>query len=468
MLKQMTVGLLASASFALVSCEGLVDDINNDPNNFTEVTLPLALGQAGLGTASISNQHTARIATMFSDQFTGTDRQYISINNYAVDASDFDATWEDIYQRALPAAQIAKELATEQGAAVPQGVATIFEAYYFGEAAALFGDVPFTQANQIADFPDPAFEPQADVLRGAVALLDEAIGLVGDVTVTDVLGDVFVGGATWNQVANGLKARYLLLLRDYDGAFAAATAANPDAFTEYLAIPASSANYGENLYWQFEVEQRSDYLSVGNSRFRQLLSDTTDNSRANDKTDDSARYNYFVNANDDSGLIKYNTTDGFAAINEPMYVLTPMEVHLTRAEAALLKSSPDQDAAIASFNIAREFWDEYLGTENYEDYEADDFDDDGIAAVDGEDGDGSLRYRILEEKFLSVIGLPTFYDIGRTDNLLGLTPDVTSASGIPERYLYPSSERASNANLFDADGNAISQPGLFMPTPVNQ
>ena len=452
-------GLLGVAALGLGACQGLVEDINNDPNNFTDVTLELSLNQAGLATGAISNQQTARIATIFSDQFVGSDRQFIALNSYSAVGATFDNSWEDIYQRGLVAAQIARDQAQEQGLTALDGAAQIFEAYYFAEAAALFGDVPFSEANQIEQFEDPALEPQADVLRGVISMLDEAIGKVGDRAVAADFTGIFVGDLTYAQLANGLKARYALYLMDYAGAAEFAAAAEMDTEGESLRIRTSTANYGENLWYQFEVEQRSDYISIGESTLFQILADSTERTRANDKTDDDARLAYF-NSGVSGGINRINTVDGFGAIAEPLDVITAREVQLILAES--LARTGDTEGAIAALNTARNIWEAKLGLGDdvYEDYEADDFEEDGIAATAGETAANSLLLEILEEKFVSVIGTPSYYDVLRTDNLLGVRIKGTGTTMIPQRFLYPQTERSSNSSLPE------ELPGLFEPLPL--
>ena len=430
----------AGLVFGATGCESLVQDLNDDPNNFTTITLPLALNQAQLNQASLVGGLPAHLAAMWTDQFTGGDRQYISFDNYAINAGSFDEIWEDIYQRGVVHAQLAKGIAAEQGAPIQQGIASILEGYYFAEAALMFGDVPFTQANQITQFSDPNYDSQADVLRGAIELIDAGVALVGGATVASVSGNIYTSSATWAQVGNGLKARYLLALMDYSGALAAANASGMTSPAEDLAIISSSTNFGENLYWQFEIEQRTSYLVVDNeargiSYFRSLLSDTTDVSRNadDDKTDDAARYAYFIEVNDAfADNVRYNVTDGFAAIDAPLRVLTSAEVQLIRAEAAA--RTDDDDQAVEALNAARNYWDTLLGGDSYDDFETGDFDD-----------DDALIRGILTEKYLSVIGLPTFYDVNRTNNLLEVPSENNAA--LAKRFLYPSTELSSNDAL---------------------
>jgi hypothetical protein len=51
---------------------------------------------------------------------------------------------------------------------------------------------------------------------------------------------------------------------------------------------------------------------------------------------------------------------------------------------------------------------------------------------------------IMIEKFKSVIGGPTYHDIRRNKNLIGTRIKNSETNVIPQRYLYPSSESASN------------------------
>ena len=133
----------------LTSCEDIVEDLNNDPNNFQNTSLNLILGSAALNIASIAESDLARYATIFSDQFMGVDRQYGTLNGYSVTQANFDRHWESLFQRGITQAQIAKQKAVDSNALLEEGISLILEGYYFAEAALLFGDIPFSQVNKI-------------------------------------------------------------------------------------------------------------------------------------------------------------------------------------------------------------------------------------------------------------------------------------------------------------------------------
>jgi hypothetical protein len=424
-------------------CDSVVEGLNDDPNNFTDTNLSLILNHSLLNVVSIAEADPARFATIFSDQFMGVDRQYGTLNGYSVTQADFDDHWEDFYQRGITQVQIAKEKAIDGGNATSEGQALILEGYYFAEAALLFGDVPFSEANNVDEFPDPTYESQTTVINGAIGLIVEGISKAGSASAAN---NVFTTSSTWGQVGNALLARYYLALKEYPLANQAARAANFTSNANDWSIIHSAANFGENNFWQFEVEQRGDYLKVANgddfSYMLEMLDINHPNYKGNAKTTEAGRYDYYATGE------SLNTTDGFAAQTASFPVTSFEEVQLIIAETEILANN-DNDAAIAALNLVRaNNVIRFAGT--YDDYVAADF-----------TTPEELQIEILKEKFCLVIGLPTFQDINRTENLIGTTIKNSNQTSIPQRFLYPSTEASSNSNSPDVIG-------LFVETEINQ
>ena len=424
-------------------CQDVVDGLNDDPNNFTDTNLSLILNHSLLNVASIAEADPARYATIFTDQFMGVDRQYGTLNGYSVTQANFDDHWEDIYQRGIAQVQIAKQKAIDAGNPIAEGQALILEGYYFAEAALLFGDIPFSEANKVEEFPDPAYESQTVVLNGAINLITEGIGKAG---ASPAENDVFTTSSTWSQVGNALLARYYLALKQYPLANTAAKDANFTSNANDWSIKHSTANYGENLFWQFEVEQRADYLKVANgtdfSYMLEMLDVAHPNYKGNAKTTEAGRYSYYASGQ------SLNTDDGFAAQTASFPVTSFEEVQLIIAETEILANS-DNDAAIGALNLVRaNNVTRFGGT--YDDYVSTDFAD-----------TAALHVEILKEKFCLVIGLPTFQDVNRTKNMIGTTIKNSTRTTIPQRFLYPSTEASSN-------DNAPEVVDFFQPTAINQ
>ncbi len=100
--------MLIAIGFSSVSCEDYTDGINVDPNNFTSAPGNLIVGQAELVVVKLSSSNSSRFAGMWTDQFTGTDRQYITLDQYGTTAGDYDDEWTDLYTSGAAQARIAK------------------------------------------------------------------------------------------------------------------------------------------------------------------------------------------------------------------------------------------------------------------------------------------------------------------------------------------------------------------------
>lgn len=435
--------ILLALLFVTLGCKSFVEDININPNGFTDISTTLLVNHAVLNVASIQESDAARTAGMWTDQFSGEDRSYRSRDSYAIDDSDFDEIWARFFRDGLAPARGAKAKAIAEGATGLEGIATILEGYYAAEAALLFGDVPFSEADDVTNFPDPRYDSQQDVISEAITLLAQGAELTSDLQVTSG-NSVLTGEASWAELAKALEARYRISTRDYAGALEAAEASFK-SITDVPSIVHSTDNFAENLFYQFEAEQRSDYLTFERSYLLRVISDGTFVSRTSTKTNDTSRRNFYTyNA---GGFDRINTNDnGLFAAGADFPIVSYPELQLIIAEAAF--RTGDLSKAIQALNKARNYWDFILGVDDYLDLEASDF-----------AGSTDLLNAIMLEKFVSVFGLPTFYDIARTDNLVGT--DLDGRVTPVQRFLYPSVERSSNANY----------PGLKTlddPTPINR
>lgn len=424
---------------SLGACAGYTDGINDDPNNFTDSPADLLIGQANLEVVMLHESNSARIGGMWSDQFTGSDRQYISLNNYLTTTGDYDNAWDAAYVDGLAQAKLAEEKATEDGNTILIGVAQIAQAAILGQVASLWGDVPSSEALDYGNFPNPAYDGQVSVLNTAQALLDAGISNVGSSTVADAYGTpIYVANdATWAEVAHSIKARFYLIAKDYPNALSQAKMGISSSAGDLLASH-TSATGAKNLFFQFCAEQRGGYLTaIGSTLFQYV---TGAKARLLATPGDAERNAvYFMGDNGD----ELNTGDGgIFAIDASFPIISYVETKLIEAEAAQ-RTSGD---ALTPFNDVR----------------------DELAAVYGgsfphtTSSGNDLLMEILEEKYISLIGsLEVFSDVRRTDNALGVPIKGTNATDIPQRFLYPQVEINSNESF----------PGLvdlYTPTAVNQ
>lgn len=434
--------LLFTVGLALMACSNYTDGINESPNNFTSAPGRLILGQAQLEAVKLSSSGASRYAGMFTDQFTGSDRQYINANIYSMTTGDFDDDWDDLYVAGAAQARLASEAGDEAGDKLLFGVAKIMEALAMGEAAALWGDVPYTKAFNYTEYPNPEYDTQASVLAAVQGLLDEAIASVGTSKVASVYGTpIFVGNsATWIEIAYSLKARYYLIAKDYANALSAAkqgiSAANRDLLSSH-----TEADGSENMYWQFIVEQRSGYLTVNGSNLLKLMDGTR--ARLLETPGDAQRSAvYFEINNTLGGIVPKVSEGGYFAQTAPFPIVSFVETKLIEAEAAA-RTGGD---GLTPFNAVRSHLEAVYG---------------GSFPASTASGDALIN-QILEEKYISLPGsLQVFHDARRTKNVLGIPVKGSGNPSIPQRFLYPQLEINSNASF----------PGvvdLFEPTPINK
>ena len=425
-----------------LSCSSFTDGINEDPNNFTSAPGNLIVGQAQLEAVMLSSSNSSRFTGIFTDQFTGADRQYLTVQSYGVTAGDFDDAWDDLYVDGAAQARLAQQLGIEAGDDLLVGVAAIMEALLIGEAAALWGDVPYSEAFDFTTTGNPNYDSQASVLAAVQTLLSDAIVKLGDAEVANVYNTAFVSNsAKWSEIAHTLKARYFLVAKDYPNALAEAKMGIQSPSGSLLSAHGEASGQ-KNLYFQFEEEQRGGYLTATGSHLTKLLSGKV--ARVLNTPGDAERLlNYFVEGTDANGIIHtLNTTDdGYFGISKSFPIVSYIENKLIQAEAAQ-RTNGD---ALTPFNDVR----------------------DHLASVYGGNfpqstsSGATLLEEILEEKYISLPGsLQVFHDIRRTNNLLGV-PNKGGDTSIPQRFFYPQAELNANSNF----------PGLvdlYTPTPVNK
>ena len=101
-------------------------------------------------------------------------------------------------------------------------IAKIMKGLSFYELSSIWDEVPFSEALDQINFPNPNFDKQEAVLRGSLTILDDAIQLIDNMPATGSLdlsgGDLVYGGDmdNWRRFANSLKLRILLLIRNQD------------------------------------------------------------------------------------------------------------------------------------------------------------------------------------------------------------------------------------------------------------
>ncbi len=442
---------LLTLGVATSSCQDFVKDLDVNPNLPVTVSAPNTIQGVMLADALLHEAEAARLSAIWTAQFTGSERQYVSLNQYDVTAGNFDDIWDTSYYGIITQARLTGANAAQTGIFRLQGVAQVLEAHAVGTLTSLFGDVPYRQVGDRTQFPTPMFDPQAQVYEDAQKLLDEAILNLGKTG--GIPNDIFFGGDAnkWKAVANTLKARYYLQVKNYAAARTAA-AAGVSAAANDMVVVHKNVGGAQNIYFQFLVNERAGYMSADNSFAAQIL-DPTRIGQANNHnsalTNEIGRFQfYFTPAT--AGKTDYGLQEGknFSAADASFPLVTYAENQLIIAEASARLN--DNATALTALNAHRVALKAKYPTGTYLPYT--------LATVPG-----TLLKEILTERYLTFMGqINAFNDARRTNNALGVPVKSSTAPSIPQRFLYPQSEINTNPNV------PKPIPGLYEKTPVNK
>lgn len=466
----------------MLSCESMVDNLNTDLNNPTDASANLILTGAQLGNISVQEGHLARVAAMWSGYFTGTDRQYKDIYSYNVTGASFNDVWKFTYQGVVEQTKLVIEKSEATNNRLVQGIAKVVQANALGTAAACFGDIPFSEASDITNFPNPAFEPQIQVYGKLQTLLDEAIAdLESGLGTSPGAADIhFAGDATkWKDAAYTLKSRFYLETKEYALAATAAEKGISSAARSLVMTHGTTLNVNENLMYAFIARSRVGDINASLALAPTLLNPASVSYKGNTKTDETARFNHhFITVSTTGVVIPVSpntnssaTSRGLFGQSAPYPLATYSENVLTSAEA--LARTTGFAAGLAKLNIFRA----YLNTGGdldatyktgtfkykYEPYTAEDFASGGILNKTGLTADQALLKEILMERYITFNGqIIGFNDLRRTrSEAVGVKLTPSAGATLPERMIYSEAEVNSNTSA----PNPV--PGVFVKTAVN-
>lgn len=459
------------------SCEKIVSGLNSNPNNPTDASAELLLTGLQLGNIEFQEGHASVVSGIWSGYFTGIDRSYKSLEYYIASGSDFSAYWQDVYYGVLEQERLLENRSNPVNNRLLTGIARVIKAHAAGSAAALWGDVPYSQANNIDQYPNPLYDPQLQVYDSVQALLDSAIAdLASGAGTSPAAADIHFGGtaASWIAVAHTLKARFFLETREYANAFTETGKGISSAAGSLLAPHGSSTgtqnfySYGKSLT---DINSDGAYITT-------LLDSANASYKGNSKTDERARLNYYFTYTSAGGVkTKFapNTTStstlkGLFAQAASYSLVTYQENLLTKAEAGLRSAGFSE--GLKDLNDYRAYMNGggYIdatyrsGNFKYQSYTEDDFAPGGLANKNGAVKEDALLREILLERYVTFFAQQLgFNDIRRTrKESSGVQIPANIGSQLPERFLYSQDEINTNSSVPDPT------PGVFDPTPVNK
>jgi hypothetical protein len=220
------------------ACEQGLTGLNDNPNAPT-TTNPILLFPQG-ATAVVGQLRGTgadeRFTSLWAQHYA--EIQYPDDDQYRIRGTTNNNLWNNLYSGGLQDLQFAQVQAEEMGEPELQAPPMILRQWSFGLMTAIWGDIPYSEANQGKDNLFPAYDPQETIFSGMVAELTAATDLLETGGSEDYgAADVVYGGdaVAWQKFSNSLRLRYANWVANADETtaqswFAAALAASGGIF----------------------------------------------------------------------------------------------------------------------------------------------------------------------------------------------------------------------------------------------
>ncbi len=478
--------LSAVLIFTVASCDDFLD-INTDPNAATSVSpdvlFPPILGNVASNRAIEIFPSTAFFVNAWAPN--GSTGVFINPDRYIISPFSTGNTWTSWSGSGLRNLELMIEAAENETPVRPNvsAQAKIMKAYLFFSLSMMWEDVPFTQALDADEFPEPEFDDQETILWGVIDILDEALGQIEPGAPAVEFGDLIYDGDMdlWTKFGNSLKLRVYMYLRNKANVDAEIQAILDEdnlirTNAEMASIPFFDTPENANNFWKLN-NMFAGFVGTGNGAFY-TYGGATLVDLMND-LEDPRRNTYFAfcppeTCSEEEGVFEPEDFQGQRAgvsggegaavyisqnvirMDWPNRILTPSEVYFYEAEFLASRANPDFAAAHVSYieGVRRslEFLDPYTELDPREGTL------DGIPAADQDAYINNLPAAFTsEQQALEAIWAQSYIEIWdrspegwsewkRTKYPELELPEQAQLGDIIRRYSYPPSEISSNPN----------------------
>ncbi len=214
--------ILVLFGFIFTSCDSTFLDVNENPNEPTEVSadllLPVAQDYSAKSISHESRRGLNTLGNMFMYNWSQSDGYswYNDEFQYAINSTFYSTIWDWTYGRTLKQYQA---LDNSKFGNNYMAIAKIMKSLHFQTLVDVYGDVPYSEALMRGDNPSPKYDDAQEIYDDLIVVLDEAIDLIKNAPSTDPVPStddiMFNGNMTdWIKLANTVKLR--ILVRESD------------------------------------------------------------------------------------------------------------------------------------------------------------------------------------------------------------------------------------------------------------
>ncbi|MBP4137721.1 SusD/RagB family nutrient-binding outer membrane lipoprotein [Flavobacterium geliluteum] len=461
------IGLL-TLSAVFVSCENELD-INNDPNNPTEVPLATLLSGSEVNLTYTLGGDGTRMPASIVQHYAGHRGQPLNYGQYNITSADTDGLWASLYDILIDLRAIENQTKIS-GDRIYLGISQVLQVYTFSVATDLFGDIPFSQSLQGASNITPAYDKQEAIYPALLASLDEAIvNLKSEAGAKPAAADLIYSGniVKWEAFANSLKLRLLNHLSKKNPTQALTfLQTNPTLITDVsnnAKVTYGTVASNANPIHQFDIlSGRKDNAvcktivdnmkSLNDPRISKFFFPV-----ANNGSGFAGEYlgNLPGQDLDDSGENLFSRVGpAYASINSPVILISAAEVEFIKSEI-YFRANDLVNSKIAYDNaIAKDF--EALGVT------------DATYIINPLVAYNNTLERIMGQKWITMYqaSYESFVDWRRTGFPVLTAPATNRTSGVtPRRLPYPQKEINVNGASLQA-GPGIPVPYVTLTTKV--
>lgn len=469
--------LIPIITLFVTSCSDDITDLNKDTKRPTSTNANFLFTNAerAMMDQVTSTSVNFNVFRLFAQQWTEV--QYPQESQYDLTGRKIpDAHWNTYYRDVLKDFKESKQLMLDQKAnftGTPAElkvlenkmlIIDILSAYSYSILVDTFGDIPYSQALDIINFPLPEYDDAQTIYKDLIKKLTVASNSLDTSAESFGDADLVYGGKTakWAKFANTLRLRMAINMDDVDHGYANTEAIAAIADGIILSNDdAAYFNYGKAqpntnpLYVDLVAAGRNDFLPA----------DTFVNKM--NALNDPRRGKYYTEFPEGSGNYKggvygvLNTFPNFSHLTPtiqaqqyPGVLITVSEVEFLLAEATERNIAVGGTAESHYTNaITASMKDWGVETANISAY---------LARTDVAYGTatGNWKQKIGEQSWIALFnrGFEAWTSYRRLDFPVLVTPPVTSGdiTEVPKRYSYPGLENTLNKTNYQA---AITKQG---------
>lgn len=459
---------LAMLTLFVSACDDGFDEINTDPNS------PVAVPASTLLTNGIFNVTYTYWDRDLNFEFGELMVQHMAQNEYTEEqrysfaTSDFNFRWGNLYSGQNVVAPtgglydlaVARTLVEENvnlsdaQRANQLAVIDIYMSFGFQMITDMWGDVPYSQAFQPAEFPFPVYDAQSDIYTGMISAVSNAVSSINTSETGFTSGDIIFGGdmAAWKAFGNALLIRMGMRVGNGNAVSAGFGGTLP---TSDIMLTFDSNQDVANPFYQDKVVSSRDDFRISEELVLAMEAQAdprlTAYAMPAPGSDEIIGMPYGL-SDGDAFTLKNSTSDIHTNIEDdptaPAYLFTMAELEFFRAEAIVKGYISGDDAAAFASAIDHSLAQWGVSSAGY-----------GASIAYGAN-QSQKEAAIGLQKWIALYtnGVEAYAEWRRLDSPV-LTPSANAATGItaiPTRMLYPNTEDGTNGeNLENAGSNTL-------------